>query len=326
MLWTFYDVWNKSLETREEKEPQPRENIWAGEVGGAFIDRYLKMNAEKPTNPPNPRTLRKFEAGNIWEKIVAFALSRAGILIDAQKWVSHQYPELLQVTGKLDFKAGGLPDYEKAKNTIQTEFNWLPESISKATLLIVEELSKKYPNGLPSIILELKSCSSFMFELYEKHKTGSLNHQLQLFHYLKSENMPEGHIVYICKDDARMLEIPVYNPSEVENIYRADIEQMTKYIKNKEMPPKESCIIFDEQFKKFSANWKVGYSSYIKKIYGFPNQNAFDEKYKKIVEKWNRVLTRVKDNAKMTDNNLEAIKEMENYGFDINKIKSFLEK
>ncbi len=101
---------------------------------------------------------------------------------------------------------------------------------------------------------------------------------------------------------------------------------MTKYIKNKEMPPKESCIIFDEQFKKFSANWKVGYSSYIKKIYGFPNQNAFDEKYKKIVEKWNRVLTRVKDNAKMTDNNLEAIKEMENYGFDINKIKSFLEK
>ncbi|MFA5163788.1 MAG: hypothetical protein WC441_04725 [Patescibacteria group bacterium] len=321
MRWTFYNLWNSSLENREERLLKERKHIWASEMGGAMVDRFLKMNAVLPTNPPNPRSLRKFEAGNIWESIIGFVLSRAGILISKQTYLSYQYPNLLEVTGKLDYCAGGKPDYDRAKNLVSNEFNWLPEFISRATIHIVEELKEKYPDGLDEIVLEIKSCSSFMFELYEKKGVGSPNHKLQLFHYLKAAGKSEGHIVYVCKDDARLLEIGVANPSSVEDIYKMDIAEITTYIQANEKPPLEKPIVFDDEFGKFSANWKVAYSNYLTLLYGLENQFAFDSKFKPTVEKWNRVLGRVKNGDKMTDKNLEALDEISEAGFDIEQVK-----
>jgi hypothetical protein len=314
--WTFYDIWNKSLEENNHQRPlQPRDKIWASEFGNSYIDRYLKMKGEPPTNPPNARSRRKFEAGNIWEAIVNYVLRRAGILQDYQKWLSYQYPDLLVVSGKLDFIAGGTPDYDKAISVIQTELNWLPEFVTRATKNIVEVLKEKYPNGLKDIILEIKSCSSFMFELYEKG-IASPHHKLQTFHYLKATEMPEGHIVYISKDDARMIEIGIFNPSAVEKEYKENIKTMTYYYKTDTLPPLEQPIVYDEDFKKFSVNFKVGYSQYLTKLYGFKNQKEFNEKYKPIVERWNRVLKRIQNKDKITENNLQALKEMKKAGFD----------
>ena len=77
MTWTFSEVWNKALEFEPEKKHEPRSHIWASEIGGAYIDRYLKMTGEKPTNPPNARSRRKFEAGNLIEWLVGIILERA---------------------------------------------------------------------------------------------------------------------------------------------------------------------------------------------------------------------------------------------------------
>lgn len=316
MKWSFYNLWNDSLEDRKEKELTPRNHMWAGELGGSYIDRYLKMKAVKPSNPLNPRSLRKFEAGNIWEAIVKYVLTRAGILISHQEWLKYQYPTLLNVTGKLDFVAGGKPDYEKAISVIDAEFGWLPPFINRATKNIILTLQIKYPEGLEEIILEVKSCSSFMFENYEKG-TASLNHKLQLFHYLKAKPKDEGHITYICKDDARMIEIGIFNPSPVEEEYKKDIEQMTYFINKDERPPLENFIVFDKDFGKFSANYKVGYSQYLTMLYGLKDQFEFDNKYKPIVERWNRVLGRIEKGEKMTENNLQAIEEIKQAGFDV---------
>jgi len=307
MKWSFYQIWNKSLENRKDRELKLRENIWASEIGGAYIDRWLKMKGVKPTNPPNPRSLRKFEAGNMMEWVVTMVLKRAGILIDTQEWVSFQYPGLLEVTGKLDHLAGGTPDWEKAKAEIK-ELE-LPEFFDRATEGIIDHLSKKYPNGLEKIIIEVKSCSSFMFDRYELMGAGD-KHQLQAFHYLKAKNMSEAHIAYISKDDLRMAEYGVFNPSDIEKIYKADIEAMTKYIKENQEPPKEPEIYFDHDTGKFSTNWKVSYSNYLTKLYGYKDQHEYDEKYKGLVAKWNRVLKRVVDGANMTKLNLEVIDEI----------------
>lgn len=320
MRWSFYSIWNESLEEgRPTKILEPRQKIWASELGGSMIDRYLKMTGVQPTNPPNPRSLRKFEAGNIWEAIVGYVLKRAGILQSKQDWIQYQYEGLLPVSGKLDFIGGGKPDYEKAFSTIQKEFAWLPEFIGRATANIIQTLKEKYPDGLVDIVLEIKSCSSFMFEVYEK-KSASPQHKLQLFHYLKCKNMPEGHIVYISKDDARMLEIGVLNPSLVEDDYKKDIEQMTYFIKQKEQPPLEKPIVFDKMMESFSANWKVGYSNYLTMLYDLKTQKDFDDKYKPVAERWNRVLGRIEEKKEMTDNNKEALQEIKDWGFDIDKI------
>lgn len=320
MSWSFFQIWNSSLEEREERELKPRNRIYASELGGAMIDRWLKMQGQEYSNPPNARSRRKFEAGKIWESIIKYVLARAGILQAYQKWLSYQYPGMLEVTGKLDFIAGGKPDYDKAKHVIDNEFNWLPDFISKATKNIVKQLSEKYPEGLKDIILEVKSCSSFMFENYERNCNASPHHKLQLFHYLKSENMYEGHIVYICKDDARIIEIGVFNPSVVEDEYKSDIYKITGYYNRGEEPPKEQAIVFSPDFGKFSANYKVGYSQYLTYLYGFKNQMEFDSQYKPIVERWNRVLGRIREGKDMTDNNKKAIEEMSGAGFDIYKL------
>jgi len=320
--WTFAKIWNTSLENQEERVLKPRNNIWAGELGGAMVDRYLKMKAVPFTNPPNPRSKRKFEAGNIWEAIIGFVLTRAGIIQSKQNWLSYQYPNLLQVTGKLDFVAGGTPDYDKANTVIQKDLGWLPPFISRATQAIVSKLKEQFPDGLKDIILEIKSCSSFMYEIYERNKTASPQHKLQLFHYLKALGLDEGHIVYISKDDARLLEFGIFNPSTLEQAYENDIKQMTQYFSSNIEPPKENFIIFDPEFRKFSANWRVGYSNYLTYLYGLANQFMFDSKYKPIVAKWNRVLERIKENKKMTDQNKEALNEIRRAGFDVDVIKS----
>ena len=327
MQWTFYNLWNESLEEgRPTRVLEPRQKIWASELGNAYIDRYLKMTGVQPSNPPNPRSLRKFEAGNIWEAIVGYVLRRAGILQARQDWIQYQYDGLLPVSGKLDFIGGGKPDYEKAFSTISKEFDWLPEFISRATANIIQSLRVKYPDGLANIILEIKSCSSFMFEKYEREGNANPQHKLQLFHYLKCKNMPEGHIVYISKDDARMLEVGVLNPSLIEDMYKKDIETISNYVQNKIEPPKEKFIIFDKDWGSFSANWKVGYSSYLTLLYNFENQKAFDDIYKPIVERWNRVLQRIIDGKEMTENNQAAISEMAKEGFEIDKIVPFVNK
>lgn len=317
LTWSFYEIWNKSLGTRAKRPPQSRDVIWASELGGSMVDRYLKMTGVKPTNPPNKRSLRKFEAGNLMEWVVKMVLIRAGIFISTQKWVKHQYPQSLQVNGKIDQLAGGVPDLDKAKDEINNLE--LPEFFASAAERIVKHLIEKYPNGLKNIVLEIKSCSSFMFEVYEK--TGAnKNHEMQAFHYLKAERLPEAHIVYISKDDLRMLEIGIFNTPKFEEPYKKDIEQMTGYFKAKEQPPLEKEITFDRERQRFSTNWKVAYSSYLTKLYGFKNQKGFDDKYKGKIASFNRVVGRMRDNKNMTPLNLEVIKEMQEWEPDIKQI------
>jgi hypothetical protein len=69
MKWSFYQIWNESLEKDKSRELKERNTIWASELGGAMIDRYLKMKAIKPTNPPN----------NLWKGIIGEATSEGYI-------------------------------------------------------------------------------------------------------------------------------------------------------------------------------------------------------------------------------------------------------
>ena len=55
-------------------------------------------------------------------------------------------------------------------------------------------------------------------------------------------------------------------------------------------------------------------------VYGFKDQMEFDEMYMPKVSRWNRVMQRVKDGAKMTEKNLAVIDEINKEGFDVTAI------
>lgn len=318
LSWSFQNIWNESLAQKEDRELKPRNHIWASELGGAYIDRYYKMKGVMPSNPFDDRSLRKFEAGHIFEWIVEMVLRRAGILQSVQEWVEFQYPGLMRVTGKLDHIAGGKPNWKLVKEELKT--NELPPFVLRTAIAVVEHFSKKYPKGLDNIVFEIKSVGSLMFHRYETFRLPDPKHSLQLFHYLKAKDMPEGHLVYISKDDLCLAEIGIENPSSLEEDYEADISLMTDYLKKKSPPSAERSIIFDEISGKFASNWKVGYSPYLTKVYGFKNQNAFDTMFKPIVARWNRVLGRVISGKRMTLNNKKALKEIKDKFPNINEL------
>lgn len=306
--WSFSDQWNLALEQKEQRPVEARARIWASELGGSMIDRYLKLKGVKPSTMPDSRANRKFEAGNLMEWVVGLVLKRSGIYKDSQEHLEYAYQGCLPVTGRLDFVAGGEIDWDKAEYEIK-ELN-LPEFFGRASGNIIKFLKETNPNGLKEMVLEIKSVSTMMFDRYDRYKKANDNHELQCFHYLKAKNMDEGHIVYICKDDLRILEIPVYNPSDVEDRYKKDIEALSNYYFNEELPPKEQPIIWDEQATKFSANWRVKYSIYLEYLYNIVHQSQYEEIYEKKIAQWNRVLTRVIQNKEMTKLNKEIIDEI----------------
>src|SRR3954469_6411316 len=116
--WKFSHVWNDSLLNFAERPMKPRDYIYASELGGPYIDRYLKMLGTKPTNPPNNRSLRKFQAGNIWEAVIGFVLVRAGILRKRQVRSEVELPGCLRVSGRIDYIAGGVMDWAKAEKEL----------------------------------------------------------------------------------------------------------------------------------------------------------------------------------------------------------------
>lgn len=304
--WEFSRVWNQSLTARPERQPRARNHVWASEIGGAMIDRYLRMNGVPASNAPNDRSLRKFQAADVWEWIVGFVLKRAGILIQCQEKLRYQYPGLLEVVGKLDHLAGGQPDWDKARKEV--EAIGLPEIIETASLAIIDQLSMAYGDDpIRTIVLEVKSLSSFMFERYENSKQADARHRGQLFHYLISKPLPEGHIAYVCRDDCRIAEFPIFNPSDAERDYKSDIEQITHYILNKETPKIESEVLFDDVKFRFSTNWKVEYSNYLTMLYGYKEPIFYREKWDKTISSMSRVFKRCVTQAKMTDLNLQVI-------------------
>lgn len=290
--WSFSEAWNGALEAREEREVKPRNNIWASELGKSPIDVYLKMKGTPLSNPPNPRSLRKFEAGNFFEWLVGLVLKRAGILQSSQERVSVQYPDLCEVTGKMDYLAGGKPDKKKFEEELRA-FE-LPESFYKGFEAIIDHLNTKYPNGLGHKPVEIKSVSSFMFEGILKTGRALKIHRLQEMLYLKAQNIEQGMVVYICRDDLRMIEIPVFNNFETEKELIGEIALLSKYFLANEQPPLEKMIVWDEDLGKFCKNFNVAYSGYLTMLYGIQDQAEFDDKYQPIALSFNRVMGRLK--------------------------------
>jgi hypothetical protein len=305
MEWEFAKVWNDSLLKEHSRPIEPRDYIWASEIGGAYADRYLRMTGIAPTNPPNNRSLRKFQAGNIWEFVIQFVLTRAGILISRQQHLKFQYDGLLAVTGRPDFMVGGVPNIDKAKEDIMAM--GLPGMMHSASMAIVEKLEGMHKVELKEIFLEIKSSSELMWPKYEIGGADA-RHKAQIFHYLKSTGMDEGHVVYINKDNCLLLEYPVYNPGPDEKFYKDDIEAMTQIYKEGKYP-KEEDVIFEPVTCRFRTNWKVEYSNYLTMLYGHESPENYRFKYKKLVDGMNRVMKRCINGDKMTKANLEIISD-----------------
>lgn len=310
-------IWNTSIEQNGfERKAEPRDRIWASELGKSDLDIYLKLIGEPVSNEFDARARRKFEAGNLFEWIIQLVLMRCGIYQSSQKWVNNTEFGL-EVSGKIDHLIGGKVEYELAKKEIDELA--LPDMFTKATDGILNYFKETYPNGLPEQGIEVKSTSSFGIEKVYYTGKGLAGHDLQAFHYAYNTKLPFT-LLYICRDDLRMAEIPILpdNPELLER-YSGKINSVAKWFHEKQEPTKEPEVVFDGD--RFTKNFNVEYSGYLKRNYGFDTPEEFSDKWASKVESWNRVLTRIKQGKDMTDNNKEKLAEMSEAGFDLEDIK-----
>lgn len=321
-VWSLAKLWNKALETTEERIVEPRDRMYASELGRSDIDIFLKMQGEKPTNPPNDRAHRKMHAGDLYEWFVFLVLKKCGILISKQEAVKYELEGCVPVSGRLDFIVGGTPDYDKGQQKIDEliEALEMPPLFHQVTKNFIEILKAEYPDGLDEKVLEVKSVAVFGFDKVEKTGKAIAGHDLQDFHYAKGLNM-EGALCYISRDDLRMYEIPImpYNEKLLAQ-YEEKVKRVSGFYKENQCPPPEPVILFDADLGKFSKNFNVEYSPFLTKIYGYERPDQYDEEIAPLIGRWNRVLTRIKTGKTLTKDNQVAIDEMAGRGFDVSKM------
>ena len=319
-VFSLESIWNGVVSERSEREMKPRDYIYAGELGGALIDTWLKMKGVEPSNQPNARSLRKFFAGDVWEDVTKIVLAASGVLLRTQERLEYQYPGLCAVHGRLDHYAGGIPSAKRVEKyfggmrDLEEELYQDTEtgvtSLERITSRIAEMLAAKYPDGFEKIILEIKSSSTFMFEARLRRNQPDPHHALQLFHYLKSKGDQLGCIEYVNRDDALIKEFYIQRDNQdLEKEYKSRIEEISSYYQSNQAPPKEIEVSFNQDSMKFEKNWKIEYSNYLTMLYGFSEPESYREKWDKTIASFNRTFKRVVDGANMTKLNLEVISE-----------------
>lgn len=313
----IFQAWSAGLASVPQRPLEVRDYLWASELYGAPIDVYLKMRATPYTNPPNERSLMKFEAAHLVEWIIGMILRRAGILKGEEVRCEYQYPGLLKVTGRMDKLMGGLPNYDSARQELTAL--GLPEGFISASERVIESLRAKYPNGLPDMPMEIKSVSSFAMDSMESKKVSIKRHRVQLYHYLISGGYKLGKLVYYCRDDARVIEFTIALDSPVEKEYRERIELLTKFHGETEQPPKEQMLVWEE-FGKFSKNFNIEYSNYLTSLYGFETPRDYSEVWAKKATTWNTTLNRLKTGKKMTPLNEERLTEIRAEGYNVEEL------
>lgn len=301
--WSLKTIWNDRLDNQPERPLLPRNYSYASELGGSYVDRYLKMNAVPYSNVPNKRSKRKFVAGDAWEFIVGIVLTSCGILQKKQVKVDTQLKGCIPVHGRLDFVAGGQFDYDAAKKQIEIINSTLsllqidcPPFFFDAADKFVDKYKGKI---LRTVIYELKSVSSYMMEKVQK--TGAMPHHiLQNYHYTKGNehDILHGMIGYVCKDDTVMEEYELdADNNDIKKIYVKDIKQMTEYYNagfdkrdpKRFMPPLEPEVLFDDELFRFTKNWKIEYSNYLTFLYGYETPAHYGMwKWQPKAASWNR--------------------------------------
>lgn len=324
------DIWNESI-VRVDREPSTREYMWASQLMKPPVDIWLQMRGTKPTNEPNERSRRKFQAGNVFEHLVSMVMMRSGVMMEKQDEVWTEYD--IKVKGKGDFVLTGMFDFDKAISDIKAMM--LPSSMEEMFLKICEKMRVKFEGvEIEPTVFEIKSVAERTMSRIERNEKPLESHILQTCHYKIGRGLKDGVVAVLCRDDLRLFEYHVTPEDEKRYIER--VNYLAGVVAQPTQPPNAEKIVFDEVLCKFSKNLDVEYSNFLTLLYGYERPDVFADEMKPIVARWNRVLPRIRlhlegkrtkptkkePNGKpiLTDKNLAVIEEIKAAGFDAYKL------
>ena len=318
-ILSLASVWNQAA-IKENRPLKPRDYIYASELGGAFYDRWHKMKGREPLTPPNDRSLRKFFAGNVWEFVVKVVLQTCG-LCHQEEITANDTPfsGLLGVHGRIDFIVDGKIDKERGLSAINSGL--FPDFLkSVAEKIITENDGVVFRRK----VLELKSCSLYVYDYVVERGAPLVGHAFQAYHYQRATGIPSD-VVYVSKDTALIAQFAT-DAELMEPAYKKDIELMTQLFERNEPPPLEPLLGFDMTSGKFKKNVGVEWSNYLHD-YGYKTPEDYRRAVDPTILRWNNTLSRYAKiesgmltptgkPMKVTPKNEEVKKEISNSGYD----------
>jgi hypothetical protein len=283
--WHLGEIWNEAAFI-EQKPLVKRDYVYASELGGSMVDRYLKMLAVPFTDPPNTRSLGKFLAGRMWEKSVKNVLKACGVYHrDEVKCNSSPYSDTLDVHGRCDFICGAF-EIEFAQYQLDAIKDFIDEDLYHKGCGIIKRLGGK---PLKTKGIELKSCSSYVYDRVVKTKRPIPIHAQQGNYYQRFLKIPFD-VSYISKDDSFMVDSQI-DSDKMEPLLRADLEKITYFLLKSIVPPEEPLMSFNPITGNFEKNIQIEYSPYIS-MRGFASPFDFRKAVEPTTKRWNNVLTR----------------------------------
>lgn len=336
MPWGLASVWEEAFRCIEDRPLTPRNYCYGSELGGSFIDRYLKMNGHKYSNPFNFRSKGKMMAGKFFEGMVKLVLVATGILQGEQVRAEVELPNCLRVSGKLDFTAGGLIDWDEAKykgeqvkKLFQYCFDDLYPFYNHMTDKILGRFQSMFTHvPIEKMIIENKSVSGFVYQLIVNSGKPRRGHPLQGLHYLiPNKDISRALIPYISRESVEIREFYITRDKTLLKEYREDVATMTAYYNDsigkdymKHLPPKDVEVHYEEASFKFVKNNKVEYSNYLTMLYGYKSIDHFKEVWDKRIQRWSAAFRRhvlegkptgkLGKPLKLTDENKKTIDEI----------------
>lgn len=283
--WHLGEMWNMAA-FKPQKPLVRRDYVYASELGGSMVDRYLKMNAVPMTDPPNTRSLGKFLAGRLWEKSVKNVLKACGIYHrDEVVCNSAPYSDTLEVHGRCDFICGAF-ETEFAQYQLDAIKDFIDEDLYHKGCGIIQKLGGK---PLKTKGIELKSCSSYVYDRVVSTKRPIPIHAQQGNYYQRFLKIPFD-VSYISKDDSFMVDAAI-DSANMEPLLRADLERITYFILKGIVPPSEPIMAFNYLLGKFEKNIQIEYSPYIS-MRGYKSPYEYRQSVEPLIKRWNNVLNR----------------------------------
>jgi hypothetical protein len=304
MRWSVQNIWNKMLQEHKSYS-KVRDYISPSDIGKNYWDRYQKMMGIESSNPYTDRVLRIFSAGDEFHNLIKNVFKASGIFINSQDdsgWSVIQPTEkTLKLLGKYDVLAGGKPNIEQVKDYCNKM--GFSQFIKDRTIMLAETLLDKYPDGMPNLLYEIKSINSLAFWNKRDYLQDAYPfHKLQCFAYMVANNIKEGRVLYISKDDLTLMEFAVHlDDVKLQEELKKDLEEMSHYILTETEPPKPPYVVFNERgkirFQKdkkkyiidgaYEQNWEVSRSPYFKLMTGFNNKEDWEASIKEEIHQRN---------------------------------------
>lgn len=257
--WSINYLINDFLGGGASLKPEPREEIWASDLGKPLFDTYHKMKGTPYTNPTNGKGMVTFLLGKAIEQGVYNILKDIGMAYESQDRIKIQTEGNLPVVGRPDLVIH-VTNWDVVRADIDrlNKRDYRVEGLKK----IVDQYAEQYPDGLKKTPFEIKSINSMALR-YNKVKGMAQAypyHHLQLYTYMRSMDIDEGHLLYIAKDTGYMEEVIVRKTPELEASWLEEVTKISNCFREGEpIPPP---IQVDGK-----SNWVVEYSPYKEMIF-----------------------------------------------------------